>query len=254
MCQTLPFPFPLFSNLGHRASEDRKQSSMAPKRSGRARGEVVVEATQKVVEETVKVTVLGSRKQKPVREEVKTSEKIEDTSRAGEEPVKKIFEEEEGPEESQREQGKDDEEPTEKDTLEEQPRKEQEKKKRTKTQEARVGKEKKRGTRRRRRKEGDEEYKRYVFRVLKHVHPEQRISSKAMTVLNGFMNDMFERIAAEAAKLSMYTGKTTLSARGIQGAVKLVLPGELGKHAMTEGTKAVSTYMSYPATGGGRKD
>ncbi|KAJ9699341.1 hypothetical protein PVL29_008105 [Vitis rotundifolia] len=71
-----------------------------------------------------------------------------------------------------------------------------------------------------------------------------------MTVLNGFVNDMFERIAEEAAKLSKYTGKRTLSAREIQGAVKLVLPGELGKHAMAEGTKAVSNYMDYAAAGG----
>ncbi|KAG7037380.1 Histone H2B.2, partial [Cucurbita argyrosperma subsp. argyrosperma] len=40
-------------------------------------------------------------------------------------------------------------------------------------------------------------------------------------------------------------GGQTLSSREIQGAVKLVFPGELGKHAVAEGTKAVSTYVSY---------
>ncbi|KAJ4724994.1 Histone H2B [Melia azedarach] len=87
-------------------------------------------------------------------------------------------------------------------------------------------------------------YKTYVFRVLKQVHPGMAISSMAMTVINNLMNDMFERIAGEAATLSKYNQRRTLSSREIQGAVKLVLPGELGKHAIAEGTKAVNNYMS----------
>ncbi|KGN64870.1 histone H2B [Cucumis sativus] len=92
---------------------------------------------------------------------------------------------------------------------------------------------------------GREGYKRYVFKVLKQVHPEVGISGQAMLILNNFMNDMFQRLAEEATKLSKYTGGMTLSSREIQGAVRLVLPGELGKHAIAEGTKAVSNYVSY---------
>ncbi|KAF6134356.1 hypothetical protein GIB67_005748 [Kingdonia uniflora] len=58
-------------------------------------------------------------------------------------------------------------------------------------------------------------------------------------------NQSGEGLAGEAAKLSSYTGRKTLSAREIQGAVKLVLPGELEKHAIVEGTKAVTTYMGH---------
>ncbi|KAM5584303.1 histone H2B.2-like [Rosa sericea] len=96
-------------------------------------------------------------------------------------------------------------------------------------------------------REGGEGYKRYVYKVLKQVHPELGMSAKAMVVLNNYMNDMFERLADEAAKLAMYTARKTLSSREIQGAVKLVLPGELGKHAMAEGNKAVSNYLSKNA-------
>ncbi|XP_024159854.1 histone H2B.2 [Rosa chinensis] len=96
-------------------------------------------------------------------------------------------------------------------------------------------------------REGGEGYKRYVYKVLKQVHPELGMSAKAMVVLNNYMNDMFDRLADEAAKLAMYTARKTLSSREIQGAVKLVLPGELGKHAMAEGTKAVSNYLSKNA-------
>lgn len=81
--------------------------------------------------------------------------------------------------------------------------------------------------------------------MLKQVHQGMRISGQAMAVLNGYMNDMFERLAEEAARLSRYTGKPTLSSREIQGAVRLVLPGELGRHAIAEGAKAISNYMSY---------
>ncbi|XP_007208559.2 histone H2B.2 [Prunus persica] len=103
--------------------------------------------------------------------------------------------------------------------------------------------EKKRKRKRRERGRG-EEYKIYVHRVLKQVHPGMGVSSKGMTVLNNLMNDMFERLADEAARLTKYTARKTLSSREIQAAVKLVLPGELGRHAMAEGTKAVSTYVS----------
>lgn len=96
------------------------------------------------------------------------------------------------------------------------------------------GEERKRRWRRRDRC-GGEGYKRYVLRVLKQVHPGMAISSKAMTVLNNLMSDMFERVAEEAARLAKYTGRVTLMSRETQGAVRLVLPGELGKHADAEG-------------------
>uniref|UniRef100_A0A803M6G0 Core Histone H2A/H2B/H3 domain-containing protein n=2 Tax=Chenopodium quinoa TaxID=63459 RepID=A0A803M6G0_CHEQI len=71
------------------------------------------------------------------------------------------------------------------------------------------------------------------------------ITSGAMTVINNFMSDMFERLAGEASRLNKYSKKQTMSAREIQGAVKLVLPGELGKHAIAEGSKAVTNYITY---------
>ncbi|XP_062194499.1 uncharacterized protein LOC133897708 [Phragmites australis] len=87
-------------------------------------------------------------------------------------------------------------------------------------------------------------YKRYVWRVLKQVHPEMGLSGRAMEVLDMMMADMFERLANEAARLSRVTGRATLTSREVQSAVRLVLPGELGKHAISEGVKAVSKYMS----------
>lgn len=53
--------------------------------------------------------------------------------------------------------------------------------------------------------------------------------------MNSFINDAFERIATEAGKLVRYNKKGTLSSREIQTAVRLILPGELAKHAVSEG-------------------
>ncbi|KAK9370813.1 histone-fold-containing protein [Lipomyces kononenkoae] len=89
-----------------------------------------------------------------------------------------------------------------------------------------------------------ETYSSYIYKVLKQVHPDTGISNRAMSILNSFVNDIFERIATEASKLAAYNKKSTISAREIQTAVRLILPGELAKHAVSEGTKAVTKYSS----------
>jgi len=99
-------------------------------------------------------------------------------------------------------------------------------------------KKKKRATKR------TESYASYIYKVLKQVHPEIGVSKKGMAVMNSFINDIFERIASEASKLARYNGRSTLTSREIQTGVRLVLPGELAKHAVSEGTKAVTKYTS----------
>ena len=89
-----------------------------------------------------------------------------------------------------------------------------------------------------------ETYSVYIYRVLKQVHPEIGISKRSMSIMNSFINDVFEKISLESAKLVRYNKKQTLSSREIQTAVRLLLPGELAKHAVSEGTKAVTKYTS----------
>ncbi|OAF63542.1 hypothetical protein A3Q56_08749 [Intoshia linei] len=95
-----------------------------------------------------------------------------------------------------------------------------------------------------RRKRRRETYSIYIYKVLKQVHPDTGISSKAMSIMNSFVNDIFERCAAESSRLIKYTGKHTITSREIQTSVRLLLPGELAKHAVSEGTKAVTKYNS----------
>ncbi|NWS05822.1 H2B1A protein, partial [Motacilla alba] len=84
----------------------------------------------------------------------------------------------------------------------------------------------------------------YIYKVLKQVHPDLAISSKAMSIMNSFVTDMLERLAGEASRLAQYGRRATLTSREVQTAVRLLLPGELAKHAVSEGTKAVTKYTT----------
>ena len=102
----------------------------------------------------------------------------------------------------------------------------------------------------RRKKPNTTSYSSYIYKVLKQVHPDTGVSKKAMVVLDSFVHDIFERIANESGRLARYTKRRTISSREIQTAVRLVLPGELAKHAVSEGTKAVTKYNSSTEKGG----
>lgn len=88
-----------------------------------------------------------------------------------------------------------------------------------------------------------------------------------LTVCVIFAADIFEKIATETATLARYNKKPTVTSReiqtagvlvclllsqlchtlvftGILSAVRLILPGELAKHAVSEGTKAVTKFTS----------
>ncbi|KAF7318867.1 Histone H2B [Mycena chlorophos] len=104
------------------------------------------------------------------------------------------------------------------------------------------------GEKKKRKKVRKETYSSYIYKVLKQVHPDTGISNKAMAILNSFVNDIFERIATEASKLAQYSKKSTISSREIQTSVRLILPGELAKHAISEGTKSVTKYSSVTST------
>ncbi|XP_045073763.1 histone H2B-like [Coregonus clupeaformis] len=96
-----------------------------------------------------------------------------------------------------------------------------------------------------RRKSRKESYAIYVYKVLKQVHPDTGISSKAMGIMNSFVNDIFGAYRRrESSRLAHYNKRSTITSREIQTAVRLLLPGELAKHAVSEGTKAVTKYTS----------
>ena len=87
-------------------------------------------------------------------------------------------------------------------------------------------------------------YSSYIYKVLKQVHPDTVISKKIISIMNSFINNIFGHISGEADKLSTFNKKATIYLRGIQTAVRLMLAGELVKHAVSEGTKAMTKFYS----------
>ena len=95
-----------------------------------------------------------------------------------------------------------------------------------------------------------------------------------MTVANDYANDIFNRIMEHVTELCEVNKKGTATSREIQTSVRLSLPGlpttffptflifffnlslcsgELAKHAVSEGTKAVTKFFSSMGCGGNRK-
>uniref|UniRef100_A0AC34FEJ7 Histone H2A/H2B/H3 domain-containing protein n=1 Tax=Panagrolaimus sp. ES5 TaxID=591445 RepID=A0AC34FEJ7_9BILA len=85
-------------------------------------------------------------------------------------------------------------------------------------------------------------FKIYIYRVLKEIHPECTITTQAMNVMESFVHDIFERLSYEAGRVAQYHQKVTLTTREFQTAVKLVIPGELATHALSEGAKAITNF------------
>ena len=96
----------------------------------------------------------------------------------------------------------------------------------------------------RRKKPNTTTFNTYIFRVLKQVHPKIGLSKKSMSIMNSFVHDTFDKVATEAGRLCKSNKRKTLSSREVQSALRLVLPGELAKHAVSEGTKAVTKFSS----------
>ena len=92
-----------------------------------------------------------------------------------------------------------------------------------------------------------ETYNRFIFKVLKQVHKDTGINTRAMAIMNSFVHDMFDRIATEAAFLARRTRKSTVTSHEIMTAVKLILPGDLANHAISEAHRALNKYTSSSA-------
>ncbi|KAL2735190.1 histone H2B-like [Vespula squamosa] len=89
-----------------------------------------------------------------------------------------------------------------------------------------------------------ESYAIYIYKVFKQVHLDTGISSKAISIVDSFVNDVFERIAAEASRLVHYNKRSTITSREMQTAVRLLLPDELTKHVVSEDCAIILVCIS----------
>ncbi|KAG5678884.1 hypothetical protein PVAND_008512 [Polypedilum vanderplanki] len=85
-----------------------------------------------------------------------------------------------------------------------------------------------------------------IFRVFRCIHPDMKLSEKAINVLNSFVNDFFDKFALEASFLVKRISKrNTMTDFDIQSAAKLILSGDLKEYAIVEGRKALESFKSH---------
>lgn len=100
----------------------------------------------------------------------------------------------------------------------------------------------------------------YINKVLKQVHPNNQLSENVKSQINGFINYLGSTLASICFDLTgkVFHKKNTpavISSRHIQTAVRLILPGELAKHAVREGAKAVARFtLNSEVASNGKKN
>lgn len=94
------------------------------------------------------------------------------------------------------------------------------------------------------RRRTDPNYNAYIHKVMKQVHPDLQISKQTIMATNALLEVLQSKLTKSSATIAKCGNKATLSSRHVQGAVKLVLPSELSKHAVSEGTKAITKFQS----------
>uniref|UniRef100_A0A183BSQ2 Histone domain-containing protein n=1 Tax=Globodera pallida TaxID=36090 RepID=A0A183BSQ2_GLOPA len=102
----------------------------------------------------------------------------------------------------------------------------------------------------RRREPRQQTYNVYIRRVLRKLHPDLDITAKSLAITNSFINDMFNRICADATRIASIEGRKTIKMRDMDKSVQLVMPDGLAKRTVSAGTKALTKYKE---SGAGRR-
>ena len=85
-------------------------------------------------------------------------------------------------------------------------------------------------------------FSRSIFKVLAYGAPGMSVKKTTMAALNSMVIEMFKRIGREAGDLCQETKQKVLGARAIEGAVKMIFPGQLREYALNSGQDAIQQY------------
>jgi len=88
-------------------------------------------------------------------------------------------------------------------------------------------------------------FKSYIFKVLKQVHPDTGLTADTSSALDRIVTELIVKISREMMTLVNANKKVTLTSHEVQTAIRLILPGELAKHAVSEGTKAITKFNAW---------
>lgn len=87
-------------------------------------------------------------------------------------------------------------------------------------------------------------YRTYVYKVMKQVHPDTGMGSSALNNLDSIAHFVIKKVMRPVNIITRREKVMTITSRHVQTGVRLAFPGELAKHAVSEGTKAVSKYVN----------
>jgi len=84
----------------------------------------------------------------------------------------------------------------------------------------------------------------YIYKVLKQVHPSLQAQQKTMHAVNSLAENLQARLTDQATTIAKAAKKSTIQARHVEAAAKLIMPESLAKHSVSEGTKAVAAFAA----------
>jgi histone H2B len=85
----------------------------------------------------------------------------------------------------------------------------------------------------------------YISKIQKQVHPEHQLTKEAKTKLNTLVQTFVQDFVKYLVLFTEHARKNTIGSREVQSAVRALLKGELAKHAVSEGTKAITRFTSF---------
>lgn len=96
----------------------------------------------------------------------------------------------------------------------------------------------------RKRSKSETSYASYIVKVLKSKHPQLGISRNALRMANGIAEELAARLVVGSGKVAKSAKKSTLSCRHVQAATRVMLPFEMSKAAVSNGTVAVTKFAA----------
>jgi len=82
----------------------------------------------------------------------------------------------------------------------------------------------------------------YIYKVLRQVHPDTGMTASGFSEIQGMLYCALNKIACKCSRLTKLSKLKTVTANAVLTATKMSLPGELAKHALSEGNRAVTKY------------
>ena len=99
------------------------------------------------------------------------------------------------------------------------------------------------GAKSRERSKADPSFNIYIGKILKKKHDGLTISKGALRMVNGVAEDALKRLVENSGRVAGSARKSTLSSRHVQAAARVMLPCELAKAAVANGTAAVVKFV-----------